>query len=61
MRRSDDRKPTETEVKIGIQCTKPMFDVCERLAPVVCSCCPHYTRIAFRVGTKRDPVQADSS
>ena len=56
MSRSDDRKPTETEVKIGNSCTKAMFDVCERLAPVMYSCCSHYTRIDFRVGAKRDPV-----
>ena len=59
MSRSDDWNPTETEVKIGIYFTKPMFDVCERLAPVMYSCCSHYTRIDFRVGTIRDPIQVD--
>ena len=47
MSRSDDWKPTETEVKIGIYCTKLMFDVCQRLGPVLCSCCSHHAGQLF--------------
>ena len=42
MSRSDDWNPIETEVKIGIYCTKLIFDVCQRLSPVLCSCCSHH-------------------
>ena len=41
---------------LSANCSGTMFNVCERLVPVLCRCWSYYTRTAFRVGVKSYPV-----